>query len=113
MKSNTPTQRNRKLKLFFALATAMLLSLFLSPAAQAASATWNGNTDATWADTTGNWSNTPGVVPGTTDTATFDNAGGAVDIIDLGGGVTINTILFDLASAAAYRSVRAGSGARR
>ena len=40
--------------------------------------------------------------PGTGDTATFDNAGGAVDVIDLGAGVTIGGITFDNAAVAAY-----------
>ncbi|MCE9556019.1 MAG: autotransporter-associated beta strand repeat-containing protein [Planctomycetes bacterium] len=70
------------------------------PSAYAANATWNGTTDTVWATGT-NWSATP--VPGSGDTATFNNAGGASDILDLGvGGVTINTITFDSASAAAY-----------
>lgn len=71
----------------------------------AASATWNGTTDATWATGT-NWSTTP--VPGTGEIATFDNAGGAVDTIDLGAGVTIKDILFNTSSVAAYTI---GSGA--
>jgi fibronectin-binding autotransporter adhesin len=74
-------------------------------AAHAASATWNGNTDATWG-LDSNWSATP--APGSSDTATFDNAGGAVDVIDLGAGVTIGNIIFDNASVAAYTI---GSGA--
>ncbi len=68
-------------------------------AAHAASATWNGTTDATWALDT-NWSATP--IPGTGDTATFDNAGGAVDVINLDAGVTIGNIIFDNAAVAAY-----------
>ena len=76
-----------------------------SQSAQAASATWNGTTDATWATPT-NWSANP--VPGTGDTATFNNAGGVVDTIDLGAGVTLRTLLFDTAAAEAYTI---GSGA--
>lgn len=75
------------------------------PLAHGASATWNGTTDAIWATGT-NWSATP--VPGTGDTATFNNAGGVVDVIDLGAGVTINILLFDTANVAAYTI---GSGA--
>jgi hypothetical protein len=69
----------------------------------AASATWNGGSDALWA-TPGNWSASP--VPAINDTATFNNAGGAVDIVSLAG-VTVHTIRFDT-SAAAYTL---GSGA--
>ncbi len=71
----------------------------------AASATWNGTTDATWATGT-NWSVTP--VPGIGDAATFNNAGGAVDVIDLVAGVTVNSLLFDTTNVAAYTI---GSGA--
>jgi autotransporter-associated beta strand protein len=79
-----------------------ILGLAASPA-WADSAVWVGATDATWADATGNWSNTPGAVPGTGNTATFNaSAGVGGAVIDLGAGVTINTILFDTASAAAY-----------
>lgn len=71
----------------------------------AASATWNGTTDGVWATTT-NWSATP--VPGTTDTATFDNAGNSNTTISLGTGVTIRNITFTSNAAAAYTI---GSGA--
>ena len=63
----------------------------------ALSATWNGAADALWA-TAGNWSTSP--VPGVNDTATFNNGGGAVDVVNLAG-VMIHAILFDT-NAAAY-----------
>ena len=85
------------------LATAIVMSFGQS--ATAASATWNGTTDAIWATAT-NWSATP--LPGTGDTATFANAGGAVDTINLGTGVTVQNLIFDSALAAAYTF---GSGA--
>ena len=84
---------------------ATILSFSASTSLEAASATWNGTTDAVWATGT-NWSATP--VPGTGDTATFNNAGGAVDTIDLGTGLAIKTLAFDTATAAAYTL---GSGA--
>jgi autotransporter-associated beta strand protein len=59
---------------------------------------WNGALDAQWA-TSGNWD---GGVPGPADTATFNNAANGNTTLDLGGGATIKTILFDSASAAAY-----------
>ena len=66
----------------------------------AANATWNGTTDALWSTGT-NWSATP--VPGTGDTATFNNGGGNnTNIIDLGGGVTIKNIAFDTRTASSY-----------
>jgi autotransporter-associated beta strand protein len=87
------------------VAIASALAVGSASSAFAASATWNGTTDATWATGT-NWSATP--VPGTGDTATFNNAGGAVDVINLGAGVTIGNLIFDTSSVAAYTI---GSGA--
>ena len=72
--------------------TAAIVVSFLAPKASAASATWNGTTDAMWSTLT-NWSANP--VPGTGDTATFNGAGNGNTTIDLGGGVTIGTVLFD------------------
>jgi autotransporter-associated beta strand protein len=66
---------------------------------QAASGSWTGATDNTWAGT-GNWSASP--VPGTGDTATFSGAGGGHTTIDLGSGVTIMNLLFNTGGAAAY-----------
>ena len=83
------------------LLVAAMLGLAPAAPAQADSATWNGTTDALWA-TTNNWAGPPVAVPGTGNTATFDNAGNANTTLDLGTGVTINTILFDTAGAAAY-----------
>ena len=98
---------NSRLGLMAAMLLASLLALATSPSpVNAAILTWTGtNNTALWSDP--NWDSTP--VPGTGDTAVFDAAagiGGAV--IDLGGGVTINTILFDTAGAVAYTL---GSGA--
>lgn len=87
------------------LNTLMFVSFAATSGAFAASATWNGTTDATWATGT-NWSATP--VPGTGDTATFNNAGNANTTIDLGAGVTIANLSFSSATAAAYTI---GSGA--
>ena len=60
----------------------------------AASDIWTGATDAFWANA--NWVGTPNV-PGTGDTATFGGADSGLgnNTIDLGGGVTIHSILFD------------------
>lgn len=67
-------------------------------AAKAANGTWDGSQNTgTWSDLL-NWS----ALPGTGDTATFDNAGGSVDTIDLGAGVSIGGIFFDTSSVAAY-----------
>ena len=65
---------------------------------KAASGSWTGATDATWAGA--NWSASP--VPGTGDTATFNGLGNGNTTIDLGGGVTILNLLFNTGSAAAY-----------
>ncbi len=80
------------------------LVLSTACAANADSATWNGTTDATWATTT-NWSSDPNPVPGTADTATFNANSLTVNsntTIDLGGGVTIGSIVFDTVDVAAY-----------
>jgi fibronectin-binding autotransporter adhesin len=76
----------------------------MAPSANAASDSWTGATDSTWA-TSGNWLG--GNIPGAGDTATFD-AASANTTLNLGGGVTISNVLFDTANAAAYTL---GSGA--
>jgi fibronectin-binding autotransporter adhesin len=90
-----------------------IIALCLASAhlAHADSATWNGTTDATWAELT-NWSSDPNPVPGSGNTATFDNAGNANTTIDLGAGVTISSIVFDTADAAAYTIGDGGAGAQ-
>ena len=65
--------------------------------ASAASATWNGTTDALWS-TAGNWS---AATPTTGDTATFKNAGNSNTAITVGT-ISLSNITFDTASAAAY-----------
>ncbi len=83
-----------------------LVLVSLNQTTLAGSATWNGGMDAIWAADT-NWS--PTTIPGSGDTSTFNNAGGVVDVIDLGeSGVTIGNIIFDGASVAPYTI---GSGA--
>jgi autotransporter-associated beta strand protein len=72
-----------------------------APLAPLASAAWTGALNAFWATAT-NWN--PNTVPGSGDTATFNGAGNGNTTIDLmGRQVTINTIVFDTASAARYR----------
>ena len=66
----------------------------------ATSDTWDGSTDGVWATNT-NWL-ADGTVPGTGEIATFSGTGNGNTTIDLGTGVTIGTVLFDTASAAAY-----------
>ena len=73
----------------------------------AGGASWTGANGSTWADA--NWSSSP--VPGAANnvhTATFNSAGGGQTTINLGAGVTLNTVLFETATAAAYTI---GSGA--
>ncbi len=76
----------------------VLASASISRLALAASLVWTGVTDSNWSTTT-NWS--PNGTPGATDTATFNGAGNGNTTISVAG-VTINTILFDTANAAAY-----------
>ncbi len=85
------------------------LSLASSQLVHADSATWNGTSDGTWANVS-NWSSNPNPVPGTGNTATFNNAGGLVDVIDLGAGVTISSIIFDTVDVAAYTLGSGGIG---
>jgi len=73
----------------------------------AGGASWTGANGSTWADA--NWSSSP--VPGAANnvhTATFNSAGNGQTTINLGAGVTLNTVLFETATAAAYTI---GSGA--
>lgn len=74
-----------------------LAMLALSPAGRATSDTWTGGADALWANTL-NWLG--GNIPGTGDTATF-NAASANTTLTLGN-ITLNTVAFDTAAAAAY-----------
>jgi autotransporter-associated beta strand protein len=89
--------------------TAAIVVSFLAPSASAVSDTWSGTTDATWATST-NWLG--GNVPGTGDTATFNNAGNGNTTIDLGAGVTLGVLLFDTPSAAAYTIGSGGAGSQ-
>ena len=82
-----------------------LLALLAPASGLAVSATWNGTVDTLWSNAA-NWSASP--IPGTGDTATFNNAGGTSDVIDIGTGLILNSLIFDSASAAAYTI---GSGA--
>ena len=92
-------------KILFVLA--LVGSFVAAQGAWAANATWNGTSDGTWA-TAGNWSTSS--VPGTGNTATFNNAGAGHTTLDLGGGVTIAGILFDTVNAAAYTIGTGGVG---
>jgi len=89
--------------------TAAIVVNFVAPSASAISDTWTGTTDTTWATST-NWLG--GNVPGTGDTATFNNAGNGNTTIDLGGGVTLGILLFDTPSAAAYTIGSGGVGSQ-
>lgn len=83
-----------------------IASLFVAQNAVAASATWGGGGgDPLWSNDL-NWITSE--IPGTGDTATFDNAGNGNLIVDLGAGVTVNTLFFDTAAVAGYTI---GSGA--
>lgn len=85
----------------------LITAVMMAAPAWAASATWNGTSSAIWA-TGGNWSATP--VPGSGDTATFNNAGNGNTTLDLGSGVTIGNLVFDTATA--YILGSGGSGAQ-
>jgi autotransporter-associated beta strand protein len=75
------------------------------PVAPLISATWTGNANSDWGNSS-NWS--PQTVPGSGDTASFNNSANGDITINLGaGGRTINTILF---SAAGNAHFTIGSG---
>lgn len=75
-----------------------LLSAPMTDRALAVDATWNGTTDGLWS-TGSNWSATP--VPGSGNTATFNNAGGG-NVNVTTGAIGLGNLLFDTSSAAAY-----------
>ncbi|QIF02857.1 autotransporter-associated beta strand repeat-containing protein [Roseimicrobium sp. ORNL1] len=81
--------------------------LLASQPAPAATATWNGTTDAAWGTTT-NWNT--GMVPGTGDTAIFSNAGNGNTVINLGAGITVQSLLFDSTWASSYVIGSGGAG---
>jgi autotransporter-associated beta strand protein len=84
-------------------------SLATASAANAAGGTWLGAAGSDWSNTS-NWSANP--VPGAGDTATFNGAGNANTTLDLGAGVTIGSVVFDTASAAAYTIGSGGAGSQ-
>jgi fibronectin-binding autotransporter adhesin len=89
----------------FAGAIVAAVAIGGSSSALAAPGSWRGTTNSSWA-TTGNWS---GASPPTTnELATFNGAGNGNTTIDLGAGVTVRSLVFDSANAAAYTI---GSGA--
>lgn len=82
-------------------AVAILLAAVLGAAelAQAATGVWDGSQDNTWAGAA-NWD--INAVPGAGDAATFNGAGSGNTVINLGAGVTIQSVLFDTNQASAY-----------
>ena len=93
---NQPLASNYNLTLASSVASAEQPSVF-QPLVPDANATWIGGISNLWS-TAGNW--TAGGPPGAGQTATF-NAASANTTISLNG-ITVGTILFDTASAAAY-----------
>ncbi len=85
----------------------MLATIGSTSAVFAASGSWTGAADNTWAGS--NWSASP--VPGAGDTATFNAASGNTTI-DLGAGVSVGAVTFDTASSAAYTIGAGGVGAQ-
>jgi len=92
------------MKKIFSVIVILAMFFSISTPSYAASGEWLGTTNSTWATTT-NWN--PNTTPGTGNTATFDTAGNAHTTIDLGAGVTINTVAFNTGAA----SYTIGSGA--
>ena len=73
--------------------------ILCSGSTQAATDTWTGLTDSSWA-TPGNWS--PVAVPANGDTALFNGTGAGHTAVAISAATTINSITFDTSSAAAY-----------
>ena len=82
-----------------AITVAMIGLSFGSMPLMAADQTWDGSTDGAWSDPD-NW--VGGAVPSSTDIATFDSAGGTIDLIDLGGTLLSGGITFTSGSAVSY-----------
>ncbi len=68
--------------------------------AHAVDGSWIGTSNALWGDPA-NWSSTP-LVPGASDTATFNGSGSGNTALPVVGSPTIGTIVFDTANAASY-----------
>ncbi len=103
---NTPRLSQRLFAAVIAVAGSSLLPL----ASHAASDAWDGSTNSTWATGT-NWA-LDTTAPGTGEIATFNGAGNGNTTIDLGSGVTVGTVIFDTATAAAYTIGSGGVGAQ-
>ncbi len=82
---------------FNSWACGLSATLAMSLSALAADGQWNGTLDSTWS-TVGDWI---GGVPGTGNTADFNNGGSGNNTITVGS-ITINTLLFDTANAGAF-----------
>ena len=105
---NQPLASNYNLTLALNLAPGSQPSGF-QPLIPDANATWTGAVSNVWS-VAGNW--TAGGPPGTGNTATFNGAGNGNTTISMSTGtITVNTILFDTASAAAYTIGSGGVGA--
>ena len=87
----------RTLRVSQRIAIAVCGLMAFAQVAGAASGTWNGTTDGTWA-TGSNWST--GVAPGRPDTAIFNGAGNGNTTISVGTGVVVSNLIFDTGAAA-------------
>ena len=97
----SPESKNRVLSK--SISSLLFLNAFalLPTTGKATSDIWDGSTDGVWSRNA-NWLTGPAIVPGFGDIATFNGAGNGFTTIDLGPGVTINRLVFDTATAAAY-----------
>lgn len=92
---NDTTRRSLRTGLAVILAVALGAAEFT----QAATGVWDGSQDGAWAGAA-NWD--INAVPVAGDAATFNGTGNGNTVIDLGAGVTIQSVLFDTSQASAY-----------
>lgn len=104
MKKKVSTTKNTIVNRSVRILAGSIAAFFAAQSASAA-IVWSGTTDNVFATGT-NW--VGGIAPVSGDTATFSDGGNGNTTVSLGAGATVNAVLFDTASAAAYTI---GSGA--
>lgn len=105
MKKKVSSTKNTIVNRSVRILAGSIAAFFAAQSASASTIVWSGTTDNVFATGT-NW--VGGTAPATGDTAKFSDGGNGNTTVSLGAGATVNTVLFDTASAAGYTI---GSGA--